>query len=185
MAMTAPATKALITGEELLEMGDIGPCELIDGRIIPMSPTGSQHGIIEAILTAKLYMFVSSKKIGWVVNGETGVYTRRNPDSIRGVDVAFVSRERQPERPTHFLQSAPELIIEIVSPSDRWQDLRTKIEEYLAIGVDRVWIVEPDRKTVLVYRTPTEMSAFGPGETVKGEGALDGFSVAVSELFDE
>ena len=188
MAIVYPATRddtERITGEELLEMVGVGPCELIDGRIIPMSPTGNEHGIIEMKLATALMAFVSAKKLGWLTGGEAGIYTRRNPDQVRGMDIAFISRQRQPARPKRFLDVAPELIVEIISPGDSWQDLRTKLDEYFAIGVDRVWVVEPRRKSVLVYRTPTEVTELGADETLGGEGPLAGFSMAVSALFED
>jgi Uma2 family endonuclease len=175
-----------ITGDELLAMGDIGPCELIEGRIVPMVPTGSEHGVIESNLSRHLGNFVADKKLGKVMNGEVGIFTRRRPDSVRGADIAFVSRERLADRPTKgFLTVAPELVVEIVSPSDRWQDVRQKIEEYFAIGVQRVWIVEPDNRDVLVYSASTEMRKLGEGDLLTGEGVLEGFSLPVAELFEE
>ncbi len=135
---TAPAPTRLITGEELLAMGDIGPCELIDGEIIPMSPAGGVHGWIESTLGRALGTFVEERDLGWVMGGEVGIYTRRNPDRVRGADVAFWSHERLPEGPPPgFLDVVPELVVEVISPTDRWRDIREKIEEYFAIGVDR------------------------------------------------
>ena len=76
-------------------------------------------------------------------------------------------------------------MVEIVSPSDRWQEMRQKIEEYFAIGVQRVWIVEPDNRDVLVYSTSTEMRKLGEGDLLTGEGVLEGFSLPVAQLFEE
>src|SRR5262249_54586048 len=111
--MSAPSsTERLITGEELLAMGDIGPCELIDGRIVRMSPTGGEHGTIELLLGSKLNDFVRPRRLGWVLVGEVGIYTRRKPDRVRGADVLFLSRKRSPSRPGRkFLDTAPELVV--------------------------------------------------------------------------
>lgn len=176
----------LIAGDELLAMTDVGPCELIDGRIVPMSPTGGEHGAIEFLLGGELMAFVRRRRLGWVVGGETGLYTGRDPDRVRGVDIAFISRERLPYRPKQgFLEVAPELVVEVLSPDDRWQNVRQKIEEYFAIGVERVWLVEPNNRTALVYRSETEMQRLSEGETLRGEGALEGFEIAVADLFEE
>jgi len=181
---TAPAPTRLITGEELLAMGDIGPCELIDGEIIPMSPAGGVHGWIESTLGRALGTFVEERDLGWVMGGEVGIYTRRNPDRVRGVDVAFWSHERLPEGPPPgFLDVAPELVVEVISPTDRWRDIREKIEEYFAIGVDRVWVVEPPTRSVLVYESPTTQRQLGEGDLLEGEGVLEGFSLPVARLF--
>ena len=91
------AVERLITGDELFEMGDIGPCDLVDGRIVPMTRTGAEHGAIESRLTIDLGTFVRQRGGGWVLCGEVGVYTRRNPDSVRGADIVFVSKARLPK----------------------------------------------------------------------------------------
>jgi Uma2 family endonuclease len=176
----------LITGEELLAMGDIGPCELIDGRIVRMNPTGMQHGDIMIALGAALRDFVRKRQLGRVVGGEVGIYTRREPDRVRAADIAFVSRERLADKSLKgFLKVAPELVVEIISPTDRWQNMRDKLEEYFAIGGHRVWIVEPDNRDVLVYSASTEMRKLGEGDMLMGEGVLDGFTLAIAELFEE
>ena len=165
-------------------MGEIGPCELVDGRIVPMSPTGHEHGYLESRLGGRLEAFVTGRQLGWVSCGEVGIYTRRNPDRVRGADVVFVSRERLPERPAKkFLEVAPELVVEIISPEDRWQDVRQKIEEYFAIGVTRVWIVEPENTTVLVYRSATDFARLRTGDALEGDGTLAGFALPVGDLF--
>lgn len=183
--ITAPPEIKLITGEELLAMGDIGPCELIDGRIVPMAPTGGEHGILESELARHLGNFVADRDLGWVMVGEVGLYTRRDPDRVRGADVVFISKARLPELPKGFLEAAPELVVEIMSPDDRWQDVQQKLKEYFSIGVQWVWIVEPENRAVLVYRSRTEMQEFGEGDTVNGEGVLEGFRLPVASLLTE
>jgi Uma2 family endonuclease len=180
----SPAVERLITGDELFEMGDIGPCELVDGRIVPMTRTGAEHGAIESRLTADLVNFVRRQRAAWVLSGEAGLYTKHNPDSVRGADIVVVSKARLPNGPgKRFLDVAPELVVEIMSPDDRWQDVRQKISEYFAIGVDRVWIVEPANRSVLVFMSPTESRQLTENDDLKGEGPLHGFSVRVAHVF--
>lgn len=179
----APSETKLITGEELLAMGDVGPCELIDGRIVPMAPAGGEHGTVESELDWHLQSFIRDRKLGWVMVGEVGIYTRRDPDRVRGADVVFISKDRLPAPPKGFLEVAPELVVEVISPGDRWQNIRDKLEEYFAIGVERVWIVEPASRTVLIYRSPTEVQKLDEEDTLKGEGVLEGFTLPVADLF--
>lgn len=73
--------------------------------------------------------------------------------------------------------------MEILSPEDRWQSVRQKIEEYFAIGVKWVWVIEPENRAVLVYRSNTEMHKLGEEDTLKGEGILEGFTLPVASLF--
>jgi Uma2 family endonuclease len=181
----SPAVDRLITGDELFEMGDIGPCDLVDGRIVPMTRTGAEHGAIESRLTIDLGIFMRHRGGGWVLGGEVGIYTRRNPDTVRGADIAVVSKARLPNGPgKRFLEVPPELVVEILSPDDRWQDVRQKIIEYFAIGVDRVWIVEPENRSVLVFTSPTESRQLSPNDDLEGEGLLHGFSIRVADLFE-
>ena len=176
----------MITGDQLIEMGDIGPCELVDGRIVRMSPTGGEHGWLELNIGSRLRSFVTEMSIGWVLAGEVGIYTRRNPDRVRGADIVFVSKKRSSEKPPKgFLEMAPNLVIEIVSPSDRWIDIRQKIEEYLAIGIECVWIVNPGNRSILSYHSPTTIQKFVDGDTLKGEGELQGFELNVTSIFSE
>lgn len=179
----APPREKLITGEDLLAMGDTGPCELIDGRIVHMTPTGGEHGAIEFNLGSELSFFVRQRNLGWVMGGETGIYIRRRPDTIRGADIAFVSLQRL-ARPTRgFLDVAPELVVEIMSPDDRWQAMRDKLADYFSIGVERVWVVEPQNRQVLVFSSTTDVEELDEDDTLRGEGALEGFAMAVGDLF--
>ena len=182
----APARRRLVTGEELIAMDDIGLCELIDGRIVRMNPAGLSHAVLVSNLVAALAVFARPRKLGQVLSGEVGIYTRRNPDSVRAADIAFVSRARLAGLTAKgYLTVAPEIIVEVISPTDRWQDVRQKLEEYFAIGVQRVWIVEPDKRTVLVYAASADVRAYRKGDTLIGEGVLEGLALPVSDLFEE
>lgn len=172
-----------MTGEELLALGDIGPSELIDGRIVAMTPTGDEHGTIEFNLGSELRVFVRRQRLGRVTGGEVGIYTRRNPDRVRAVDIAFISTSRLAEPVKGYLTVAPDLVVEIMSPDDRWQDMREKLTEYFTIGVTWVWVVEPSNRKVLVFRSSTTVEEFGEDDTLAGEGVLAGFAVKVADLF--
>lgn len=177
----------LITGDELMAMGNIGRCELVEGKIVYMSPTGLDHGSYEVNMAQSLKAFVKRRKLGKVVSGEVGVFTRRNPDTVRGVDVAFISHERlaQRKRQQGFLDVAPELIVEIMSPDDRWSEVKQKLKEYFAIGVQLVWVVDPGDWTVYAYRSMTDVREFTGADTLTGDEVLPGFAVPVAELFEE
>ena len=182
--MSRLAHQELITGEQLFAMGDVGPCELIDGRIMLLSPTGGEHGRLEANLTFELRRFCEEARLGWTLSGEVGIFIHRDPDRVRAADVAFLSRARAPQGPSKgFLELAPDLIVEIISPTDRWQDIRAKLDDYFSIGVQQVWVVEPDTHNVLVYRSPTEAAKLGEQDTLQGEGVLKEFSLPVARLF--
>lgn len=187
MITTIPDVKEkLITGDELLAMGDIGRSELIDGRIVYMPPTSGGHGYDEIELGALLRNFVRPRKLGWVLGGEVGIYIRRNPDRIRAADVAFVSRKQSTKRPRHgYLEIAPELVVEVISPRDTWEEIQDKLEDYFSIRIQRVWVVHPDQEYVLVYRSPTDSTKIIASGILRGEGTLEGFELSLTELFEE
>jgi len=175
-----------ITGEELHAMGDIGPCELIEGRIIPMSPAGISHGIYEMNFALALRRFADEHDLGVVATGEVGIYTRRDPDSVRGADVVFISHERDQLRASAgFLDVAPELVVEIISPDDKWSDVIEKLREYFAVGVKLVWVADPELRSVLAYRSLTDVREFTADDELISEDVLPGFTVNVADLFRE
>lgn len=117
--------------------------------------------------------------------GEVGIYTGRNPDTVRAADVLYISRERLARAtPDSFLDVAPELVVEILSAGDRWADVRQKLREYFGIGVDVVLLVEPQARLVSVYRSPTELVELSADETLALDDLLPGFALPLSQLFE-
>ena len=179
--VTAPA---LVTGEALAEMGDIGRCELVEGVIVMKSPTGWLHGGVEQRFGQTLGAFVDYHHLGRVLVGEVGIYTRRNPDTVRGADVIYISKARLAQvKSRSYLDVAPELVVEVLSPDDRWSEVQQKLREYFAIGVLLVWIANPSDKTVYVYRSLTDVRILGESDLLTGDEVLPGFSLPVASLF--
>ncbi len=177
--------KVGITGPELLASGVGERVELIRGEIRTMSPTSYEHGRTEMNVGSQLRAYVREKKLGEVMGGEVGIYTGRNPDTVRAADVLFISAERMAEvNSPGYLDAAPELIVEILSPGDRWVDIHDKLEEYFRIGVVRVWLVDTRRRRVFVYRSPTDVRCISGEETISGEDALPGFEMPVAGFFE-
>lgn len=187
MEVNLALAERLVTGDELLAMGDIGPSELIEGRIVLKSPTGDEHAAYESNFDEYLKAFVRAHKLGKVRVGEVGIYTHRNPDTVRAADVAFISNERYAQRKQKggYLDVAPELIVEIMSPSDCWSDVKQKLREYFSIGVKLVWVADPTDRTVEAYRSLTDVREFKEADTLTGDDVLPGFSVPVASLFEE
>ena len=180
------ASDALITGDELAQMPDHDLCELIDGRIVPMSPTNPEHGRIELNIGAALRSFVSTQNLGIVMTGEVGMFTKRHPDRVRGADVVFISHE-QYERRTKtrgFLDVTPELVVEILSPENAHVDMDQKVEEYLAIGGRLVMVVDPDSRTITAHGSDGVANRYGAEDVVPCESALPGFHFPVALAFD-
>jgi Uma2 family endonuclease len=177
-------TTPSLTGEALFERGDNGRAELVEGKLIRMSPTGYSHGWIENNFGGVLRNFVEQHNLGRVLTGEVGIYTRRDPDSVRGADVVYISNERFSQvQSKSYLDVAPELIVEVLSPDDRWTDVMEKLAEYFAIGVQVVWIADPKHQQIFVYHSLTENELFTADDELSGEPALPGFKAPVSAFF--
>jgi Uma2 family endonuclease len=184
MGMMTTAEVGLITGKQLLAMGNIGRTELVKGRINYFMPTGHPHSFVEGNFTFELGKFARETKLGRVMPGEVGIYTERNPDSVRAADVAFISHDRLKQaKPQGYLDVAPELVVEVLSPDDSWSEVNEKLEEYFAIRVAMVWVADPRRQVVYVYRAINEFKKLTKTDILSGEEILPGFSVAVAELF--
>jgi len=168
-------------------MGDVGRCELIDGRIVRMSPTSYRHGDIEARIAEALAAFVRPRKLGRVLTGEVGLYTRRNPDRVRGADDVFISNGTYARRSAGlaYLDVAPELVVEVLSPDDRAVHIDQKLREYFALGVRLVWLADPEARAVSVHRTLTDVREFRETDRLPGDDVLPGFEVEVASFFEE
>ena len=187
MTCAVETTDRLISGEELLRMTDVGRCELVKGKIKEMPPaTGQPHGHIELEAGYHLRRFVGKNNVGRVMVGEVGIYTERDPDSVRAADVLFISYERLEQGQSEgFLDVPPELIVEIMSPTNSWEDMRRKLKEYFDVGVDTVWVIEPSNRAVQVYRGIDDVQTLEEGDTLRGNGPLDGLTIDIAALFDE
>lgn len=176
----------LLTGDELLRMPGVNPCELVAGRVVPMTPTNPTHGRIEANVTAALRHFVRTQNLGIVMAGEVGIFTARNPDTVRAADVLFLSHARNArrERQEGFLDVAPELTVEVFSPTDRPDQVRRKLREYFAAGVLQVWVIDPATRTVQVHHGRGEPESLAPGATLTGGDLLPGFRLPVDDIFE-
>jgi Uma2 family endonuclease len=119
-----------------------------------------------------------------VLVGEVGIFTHRNPDTVRGADVAFISNERYSrlESKRGFLEVAPDLVVEVLSPEDRPGEVARKVAEYLEAGVRLVWVADPETKTVRAHRPGSEVRE---ADRLAGDDVLPGFDVAIAELFEE
>jgi Uma2 family endonuclease len=184
MALLQKTEELLLTGEELFRRSDLGPCELVNGRIVPMTPTGHVHGGIEARLAGRLLAWAEAGAGGEVMVGEVGVYVRRHPDTVRAADVLWISEERiRRLQGSGYLDVAPELAVEILSPDDRWSDVTAKIADYFGAGVSRVWIVDPKLRRVFAYHSQHESRTCEEGQLLADPELLPGFSLPVTDLF--
>ena len=183
-------TTRLITADELLAMphyegrNDIR-LALIRGELKKMSPTGGTHGILRATIGAELIIFVREKDLGLVFGAETGFVVERDPDTVIGADVAYVSHERMKdvENLDKFLPFAPDLAVEVLSPGNTVQEIDEKIARHFAAGSRAVWVFKPKQRAVAVYGSPFDVRILGEQDTLDGGEVLPGFALDLSKLF--
>jgi len=177
----------LITAEQLHELPDDGlNYELLRGTLVSEPVPGRIHGRTLARVSYLLSTFVDSKRLGVVYTGNTGFVLARQPDTVRGPDVAFMSneRERETDGASPYIPGAPDLVVEVVSPSDRTTEVLGKVSDYLAAGSSIVWVVNPVREEVSVFRSPFAPRVLAGADLLDGEDVLPGFSVAIAEFFE-
>lgn len=175
-----------ISGEELLRLGDIGRCELVEGKIVSMSPTGYRHGLAEALIARALSAYADTGAHGSVMTGEVGIWIRRDPDTVRAADVVFISRQKLAlQKSTAYLDVAPELVVEILSPDDRWSDVIAKLGDYFSAGVTLAWVVDLKLGTVFAYRSLTSVEKFTSEAVLTAADVLPGFFFPLANLFHE
>ena len=141
-------------------------CELVDGQIRVMSPAGYNHGRIAARILGKLLEHAARTSAGQVLDSTTGF--RLPNGNVRAPDVAFVRQGRVDDRHEGFCPVAPDLAVEVVSPTDSPREVLDKTGEYLAAGTALVWVVDPGARTVNVYRTVSDVVTLREGDVLPG-----------------
>lgn len=160
--------------------------ELVEGEIVEMSKPSGLHGQITFLLSLKIGNYVVDNKLGIVTAAETGFIVERNADgrdTVRALDIAFLSSARAPRvLPDQLLDIAPDLAVEVISPSNDAADIRLKIRQLLDAGTALVWIVYPDLRIVDVH-TRDGSTTLEADDTLSGGEVLPGFEIPAREIF--
>lgn len=178
----------LYTAQELWELSHTGDdaqrLELVRGEIIEMAPTGGLHGLVTMELGRLIANYVCQHSLGVVAGAETGFILTADPYTVRAPDIAFIARDRVPKPiPPRYFSLAPDLAVEVVSPSDVAQDVRRKVIDFLQAGTRLVWVVYPETQMVDVYQPGQDVRVVDAQGTLQGEDVLPGFELPLRELF--
>ena len=158
--------------------------ELVAGRMIVSEPPGFVHGVVAARLLVAISGYVSAHTLG-VTLSESGFTLFRNPDTVRAPDVSFIRADRVPQaRMRGYVEFAPDLAVEVLSPSDRAGKVLAKVGDWIDAGARLVWIVDPERRVARVYRADGSQATLSATDALDGEDVLPGFSAMLSELID-
>jgi Uma2 family endonuclease len=173
------------SAEELLRIPDDGfRYELVRGELRRTALAGGLHGIVAMQATLPLAQHVEANELGVVLAAGTGFKLATNPDTVRAPDAAFISRERieQLGIPEDYWPGAPDLAVEVVSPSDTYTEVEEKVIEWLSAGTRMVIVADPRKRTVTVYRG-SKVTFLTERDVLSGEDVVPGWTVAVKDLF--
>ncbi|MEP6960476.1 MAG: Uma2 family endonuclease [Acidobacteriota bacterium] len=178
------ATTAAITLDELARMPEDGLRHEIDaGELLVMTRPKLRHGKIQGKIFRLIGNFVEAGRLGEVVP-ESGFILGRDPDILRGPDVAFVCHERLKDvSEDGWPELGPDLVVEVVSPSDTARQIDRKVHQYLAAGTLAVWVVYPDTKSVQVFEPGSVVRLVEGDGLLSSPQALAGFEIRVREIF--
>lgn len=188
--MSTQAASRLLTAEEFFELPDpiySGKMELVRGEVVTHMPVGGVHGRLAGLIIKLFLRFLDQHSLG-EVGPEIGFTLQRDPDIVLAPDVAFVANVKLPGGvlPEGFVEGPPTLAVEIVSPNDRDHEVSDKVDDYLRLGTERVWVVRPRPRTVTVHRQDNTARTYHIGETLTSDDAgfsVEGFALPLDELF--
>lgn len=175
-----------ITADELFRMPDDGlRRELVRGEVRTMTPAGYDHGKIAMRLGARLLLHVEENGLGDVLTAEPGFRISTDPDTVLVPDVAFVRRERAEEvgGTSGFWPGAPDLVVEVISPSDTYTAVEGKVFDWLSAGCRMVIVVNPRKRTATVYRSLTDIVVLLEDAEMDGGDVVPGWRLPVRYLF--
>ena len=175
----------LITAEELLRMprNDGHRYELLRGVLVEKAPAFDPQSAVVALATFVLGKHVEANDFGGIRSGNPGYLLERNPDTVRAPDVAWIAPGRIPPGTQGYPELAPDLAVEVKSPGNSYAELAAKAGMWLSYGSREVWVADPERVAVTVYRPYQEPLTLGEDDTLVGGDLLPGFSTPVWRLF--
>jgi Uma2 family endonuclease len=187
--MASVATK-LMTAEEFYEFANRPEnrdrnYELEDGEIVRMSRPGEKHCVVCGNTTGLFWNYCRNRKRGRVCSIDMGIIIKRGPDTVRGPDIAvYTDSKKYKDLDPKYPKTIPNVVIEVMSPRDRAVKLVARLNRFLAKGAQLVWLIDPDSRTVMIWRKGQEPMVFEENEEIAGLPELPGFRCKPSELFD-
>lgn len=192
---TAVTSAASIAGTRLLTVADValfptqlpsGPVdyELCRGALVMMSPAGDSHAAVQLRFGSAL--LIQGEEQGWGTSRtEIGLVLNRDPDTLYVPDVAFIAKRRYPVQVSRegYWETMPSIVIEVRSKNDSAAEIHRKVQDYLAAGVEVVWIADPFAKTVHEHRRDRPVREFSEQETLTVDDVIPGFALPLAKVF--
>ncbi|HET7229610.1 MAG TPA: Uma2 family endonuclease [Longimicrobium sp.] len=181
------AEPRLVTADELLRMTDDGVRrELVDGELTTMPPAGEEHGAIAGDFLVDLGHYVRTHRLGQIYTAETGFKIATDPDTVLCPDAAFVAQERisQIGIGKGFRIGAPDLVVEVVSPSDSIGKVDVKAFRWLDAGCRMVIVIVPNWRSATVYRSRDDVRVLRENDVIDGGDVVPGWTLPLRQLFE-
>jgi Uma2 family endonuclease len=181
------STTTLVTAEEFACMSFDVPVELIKGEIVEMTNPGGWHGKICIRIGHLLEAWAEPDFEYEVFSNDTGIVLERSPDTVRGPDLFVIRSDRLPggKIPEFLIDVPPDVAIEVRSPSNRWSQIREKVSQFLAAGIQEVWVIDPRSRRVHVYRAGNDEPEILNQHDRLTSALLPGFECNVGNLFQQ
>jgi Uma2 family endonuclease len=180
--------QALLTAAILAETpDDMFQWELDEGELIRMAPAGGEHGLVEVRLTGLLFAEVERRKLGVLFSSDTGFLLKRNPDTVRCPDLAFVRKRRLPltyAKEGGYVEGAPDLAVEIQSPSQSPADVEKKVRQYFAAGTHTAWVIHPRRQQARIYGASGVLTVVDKDGSLEAPEILPGIRIALRQILE-
>lgn len=175
----------LFTAEELLRLPEDGSrYELVEGELKKMSPSGAEHSRIAILIARSLGNHVAEHRLGAVYGADGGFVLKRGPDTMRSPDVSFVSAERY-VKTMQFFPGAPDLAVEVMSPSDLASEVWFKTSQYLHAGTRAVVVVDLEKRIIYVHRASgTDVVTKVAEDILEVDDVVPGWKMPLSEIFE-
>lgn len=186
MAVTAPKKTYTIADLWELSHSTGKRYELVKGELRELTPTGWQHGVVTANMTRLLAEHVLQNRLGIVLGAETGCVLKADePATVRAADVAFVSWKRlsSAEVPKGYSSVVPDLVVEVLSPSDSFLSVMETVQDWLGAGARAVWVVDPSERRISIHKPDSAVQFLAEADTLEDEQVLPGSACKVSDVF--
>lgn len=183
-----PPDKKIWTDAEFMALNRDGHrYEIVNGELIDMGNSGAKHGYIAVVLSAALFNSVSTQKLGAIFDSSTAF--KMKSGNKRSPDISFMAKERLQglkDLPDGFLEGAPDLAVEILSPSNTVEEIHNKLVEYFENGSRLVWVIHPKEEYVLVYRSAQQPDRLLKStDSLNGEEIVPDFTLPIADLFQK
>jgi len=180
-------TTRITTATELFDMGSDAPFELIQGELVGVSPAGIKSNFVLSNIHGELFVFLRTNQLGRLSVAEGGFLVETDPDTVVAPDVAFVASEHLPNviPQRGYLPVRPDLIVEVVSPTDERRDIQMKRSLYDRIAVPIVWWIDPQRESASIHISEEAVETIDRNGRLDGRDILPGFSIALAEILEK